>query len=82
MPALREATDQLEKFARKFRAFHFRNILTGMIVSCLVIMGGYWWILPNHYDRKVIEPKMLSKVRPFLDAKIRWRTLPTALGVE
>jgi hypothetical protein len=54
---LKEAAEQLNESARKLRAFHFKGILTVMLVGCLVVMGGCfsfgWWKLSRHYDRMV-----------------------------
>lgn len=54
-PAIKDAIDQLENSARKLRAFHFRGILAGMIISFIVITGGYSWMLTKEHERKLHE---------------------------
>ena len=85
-------TRSIREIPCTFCAFHFRGILTGMIVGYL-IMGSYWLVLTNHYNRKVIKTlERLEETRwdskkafqklDLLDAEIQWRTLSTTLRTE
>jgi len=63
------------------------------MITGYLIMGNYWLVLTNHYDRKVIKTlerleetgwnskKAFQKLDLF-DAEIRWLTLSTTLRTE
>lgn len=54
-PAVKSTIDDLEKSIVKLRAFHFRGILAGLILSFLALTGSYAWYLTQEHDRKVRE---------------------------
>jgi hypothetical protein len=56
-PVLKEAIEDMEDSNRNLRSFHLKGILAAMLITCVVIVGGFftygWWKLSRHYELKV-----------------------------
>jgi len=52
-PAIKDAIGELEKSARKLRAFHFRGIVAALCIAFVVITGSCLWLLIKDHEQKV-----------------------------